>query len=157
QIDCVASLGRGVFLRHGATVTTVPLEGWRRASTSTVGDVRRLAGRPRAFGDATAVFAHRRARRLCPRRWLRPCAAVSALERCRPSTLSVNGSGWPPVAQGPPGRFSDQKILRHGKAAARREHIRRTVQLEQAKMSAAGRRWRRILFSSFEGWTKDYI
>jgi hypothetical protein len=29
--------------------TTVPLEGWRRASTSTVEDVRRLAGRPRAF------------------------------------------------------------------------------------------------------------
>ena len=26
-------------------------------------DVRRLAGRPRAFGDAIAVFAHRRARR----------------------------------------------------------------------------------------------
>jgi len=32
-------------------------------STSTVEDVRRLAGRPRTFGDAIAVFAHRRARR----------------------------------------------------------------------------------------------
>jgi len=30
-----------------------PLEEWRRASTSTVEDVRRLAGRPRAFGDAS--------------------------------------------------------------------------------------------------------
>jgi hypothetical protein len=30
-----------------------------RASTSTVEDVRRLAGRPRAFGDAIAVFTHR--------------------------------------------------------------------------------------------------
>ena len=26
-----------------------------------------------------------------------------------------------------------------------------------ANMSVAGRRWPRILFSSFEGWTKDYI
>src|SRR5262249_33685086 len=56
--------------------TTVPLEGWRRASTSTVEDVRGLAGRPRALGDATAVFAHRRARRRCPRRWLRSCRIV---------------------------------------------------------------------------------
>jgi len=38
-----------------------------------VEDVRRLAGRPGAFGDAIAVFAHSRARRRCPRRWLRPC------------------------------------------------------------------------------------
>src|SRR5262249_31381926 len=53
--------------------TTAPSEGWRRASTATVEDVRRLAGRPRAFGDAIAVFAHRRARRRWPRRWLRPC------------------------------------------------------------------------------------
>jgi hypothetical protein len=30
-------------------VATVPLEEWRGASTSTVEDVRRLAGRPRAF------------------------------------------------------------------------------------------------------------
>ena len=32
-------------------------------------DVRRLAGRPRAFGDTIAVFAHERARRRCSRRW----------------------------------------------------------------------------------------
>jgi hypothetical protein len=30
-----------------------------------VDEMRRLAGRPRAFGDAIAVFAHRRARRRC--------------------------------------------------------------------------------------------
>jgi hypothetical protein len=66
---------------------------WRRASTSTVEDVRRLVGRPRAFGDAIAVFAHRRVRRRCPRRWLRPCAAVSALEQCRPSSLKPAHAG----------------------------------------------------------------
>src|SRR5262245_61158420 len=55
-----------IALPHGAAVTTVPLEGWRGASTSTVKNVRRLAGRPRAFGDAIAVFADRRARRRCP-------------------------------------------------------------------------------------------
>src|SRR6516162_8920500 len=37
-------------VRHPITGENVPLEGWRRASTSTVEDVRRLAGRPRAFG-----------------------------------------------------------------------------------------------------------
>src|SRR5262249_15563133 len=42
-------IGSASFACHGATVTTVPLEGWRRASTSTVEDVRRLAGRPCAF------------------------------------------------------------------------------------------------------------
>src|SRR5262249_51089075 len=83
----------GILLRHGATVTTVRWRGWRRASTSTVEDMRRLVGRPRAFGDAIAVFAHRRARRRCPRRWLRPCRIVGDLRkqgnpRLYPSTRS---------------------------------------------------------------------
>jgi hypothetical protein len=39
----------GLEVDHEFTVTTVPLEEWRRASTSTVEDVRRLACRPRAF------------------------------------------------------------------------------------------------------------
>src|SRR5262245_9142883 len=58
---------RRLALRHGSTVTTVPLEGVAQGKqTSTVEDVRRLAGRPRAFGDAIAVFAHERAQPPCP-------------------------------------------------------------------------------------------
>src|SRR5262249_50223925 len=38
-------IGSASFACHGATVTTVPLEGWRRASTSTVGRCA-TAGRP---------------------------------------------------------------------------------------------------------------
>jgi hypothetical protein len=45
--DFCQPFGRGVI--HSPTVTTVPLKGWRGASTSTVEDVQRLAGRPRAF------------------------------------------------------------------------------------------------------------
>src|SRR5262249_23113872 len=67
-------LGCSVFLRHVATVTTVPLEEWRRASTSTVKDVRRLAGRPRALPDKLGHPFPRR-------QWLPTrckCAAIAA-------------------------------------------------------------------------------
>src|SRR5215831_1390291 len=42
-------LGRGVVVRHGSTVTTVPLEGVAQGKHPDGEGMRRLAGRPRAL------------------------------------------------------------------------------------------------------------
>src|SRR5262249_55640061 len=84
-------LGRGVVVRHGSTVTTVPLEGGAQGKHPGREGIRRLARRAPRLGDTTAMFAIGSRFPQQPTCLLSVAFPSYGVRACRPPRLGFDG------------------------------------------------------------------